>query len=59
MGEHVLSVLGEYRMKIFIIGLLVISFLICYSACAVPKSIEEQKQDDKAQLEWIKQYTKG
>ena len=46
-------------MKIFIMGLLVISFLICYSACAVPKSIEEQRQDDKAQLEWIKQYTKG
>lgn len=46
-------------MKIFIIGLLFISFLICYSACAVPKTIEEQKQDDNAQLEWIEKYKKG
>ena len=43
-------------MKLFILGLCIISFLICYSACAVPKTKEEQRQDDEAQLEWIKEY---
>lgn len=37
-----------------IIGIL--GAIICYSVCAVPKSIEEQRQDDEAQLEWINKY---
>ena len=43
-------------MKLTIIILLIICSLICYSACAVPKSVEEQRQDDEAQLEWINKY---
>lgn len=59
MGEHVLSVLGECKMKLTIIILLIICSLICYSVCAIPKSKEEQKRDDEAQLEWIKEYNKS
>lgn len=40
-----------------IIGIL--GAIICYSACAVPKSKKEQKQDDEAQLEWIRKYNKA
>lgn len=46
-------------MKLSIIFLLIIFSLICYSACAVPKSKEEQKQDDEAQLEWIREHNKA
>ncbi|MBR6288252.1 MAG: hypothetical protein IKR19_02775 [Acholeplasmatales bacterium] len=45
-------------MKLSIIFLLIIFSLICYSCCAVPKSKEEQIQDDKAQLEWIAEHNK-
>ena len=46
-------------MKLSIIFLLIIFSLICYSVCAIPKSKEEQKQDDEAQLEWIKEHNKA
>lgn len=46
-------------MKLTIIILLIIFSLICYSVCAVPKSKEEQKRDDEAQWEWIKEYNKA
>lgn len=59
MGEHVLSVLGECKMKLTVIILLIFCSLICYSACAIPKSKEEQRQDDEAQLEWIRKHNKA
>ena len=46
-------------MKLTIIILLIICSLICYSVCAVPKSIEEQRQDDESQLELIREYNKS
>ena len=46
-------------MKLTIIILLIFCSLICYSVCAIPKSKEEQKRDDEAQLEWIKEYNKS
>lgn len=30
--------------------------LLCWGICAVPKSAEEQRIDDEAQLQWIKEY---
>ena len=47
------------EMKLSIIFLLIIFSLICYSVCAIPKSKEEQKRDDEAQLEWIKKHNKA
>lgn len=46
-------------MKLSIIFLLIIFSLICYSVCTVPKSREEQRQDDEAQLEWIREHNKA
>ena len=46
-------------MKLSIIFLLIIFSLICYSVCTVPKSKEEQRQDDEAQLEWIRKHNKA
>lgn len=39
-----------------IIGIL--GAIICYSACAVPKSEYEQRLDDEAQMKYIKEYRK-
>ena len=43
-------------MKLSIIFLLIIFSLICYSVCAIPKSKEEQRQDDEAQMKYLKEY---
>lgn len=58
MGEHVLSVLGECKMKLTVIILLIFCSLICYSACAVSENKTERIKDDEAQWEWIKEYNK-
>lgn len=58
MGEHALSVLGECKMKLTIIILLIFCSLICYSVCAVSENKTERIKDDEAQWEWIKEYNK-
>lgn len=58
MEEHVLSVLGECKMKLTIIILLIFCSLICYSACALPKSEYEQRMEDEEQMKYIREYRK-
>jgi hypothetical protein len=50
------TVLEKKEMKLSIIFLLIIFSLICYSVCAIPKSKEEQRQDDEAQMKYLKEY---
>ena len=41
---------------LIIIG--VIGALICYSACALPKSEYEQRMEDEEQMKYIREYRK-
>ena len=58
-GRARISVLGECKMKLTIIILLIFCSLICYSACAVSENKTERIKDDEAQWEWIKEYNKS
>ena len=41
---------------LIIIG--IIGALICYSACALPKSEYEQRMEDEEQMKYIREYRK-
>lgn len=43
-------------MKLIIIGIIVFCAFICYAICAVPKSAEEQRLEDKEQMEYLDKY---
>lgn len=43
-------------MKLIIIGIILFGAFICYAVCAVPKSTEEQRLDDEAQMKYLKEY---
>ena len=45
-------------MKITLILICIIGAIICYSACAVPKSEYEQRLEDEAQMKYIREYRK-
>ena len=43
-------------MKITLILICIIGAIICYSACAIPKSEYEQHIDDEAQMTYIREW---